>query len=50
VAWADFTVRELSGNYLGFGMGWLGWASLAGWLAGWERLGLGWPGMAEWLG
>ena len=44
VAWADSTIRELSGNYPGFkagwaglglaGPGWAGWAGLAG-LAGW---------------
>ena len=28
VAWDDFTIRELSGNYPGFGVGWL--AGLAG--------------------
>jgi len=28
VVWTDFTIRELSGNYLGFG--WLGWGGRAG--------------------
>ena len=28
VPWGDFTIRELSGNYPGFGVGWL--AGLAG--------------------
>ena len=44
MAWADFTIWELSGNYPGTirDLGWPGWAGL-GVLAGWawtERLGL----------
>ena len=35
VVWTDFTIRELSGNYPGFG--WLGWGGRAGW-ARWERI------------
>ena len=44
VAWDDFTIRELSGNYPGF------WVSFLGWLAwGWLGLGeagWGWVGLA----
>ena len=40
LAWADSTIRELSGNYPGFKAGWAGWAWLG--LAG--LVGLGWLG------
>ena len=31
VVWTDLTIRELSGNYPGFGLAGLGWLGWAGW-------------------